>query len=292
MGLFAAYAFFSLVLLASGIPLALRKVPPNPLFGFRVRGTLRDEKAWYATNAALGRGLIAVALVCAVLVVVLHGADIGGRLILILWTITGVVGLLAAILHSTLILRKSMTRETPQPEKPAATALSAVRSSPSTTPRNVLDALSVLTWCAAAVYLWTQWSSLPTEIAIHFDALGRPDRWGSKNAIIALLLVPLGLTLLLAAVRRFAYRGSYPDDLVPALAPAAQSTMRGTLAGCITLLNLLFAGLLISATQVAQKKSTGLWWWLVPVFLVLLTMLMVWSHHQMQRLRNQGRKRG
>ena len=46
------------------IPLWMRRVPPNALYGVRTRATMADETLWYDVNAACGRDLaIAGALV-------------------------------------------------------------------------------------------------------------------------------------------------------------------------------------------------------------------------------------
>jgi uncharacterized membrane protein len=56
----------SVVLILVAIPLALGKVPPNVVYGFRTRATLADEDVWYDANAYFGRRLI-VASLCGVL---------------------------------------------------------------------------------------------------------------------------------------------------------------------------------------------------------------------------------
>src|SRR5437868_3782092 len=50
-----------------GIPLMLRRIPPNPLYGFRVPKSLSDARIWYEINAYsgahllwIGAGMIAV----------------------------------------------------------------------------------------------------------------------------------------------------------------------------------------------------------------------------------------
>lgn len=45
-----------------GVPLLLRRVPPNPLYGVRYRATLENEEIWYEINALGGRWLIGVGL--------------------------------------------------------------------------------------------------------------------------------------------------------------------------------------------------------------------------------------
>ena len=52
----------SLVLILVAIPLALGKVPPNVVYGYRTRTTLSNEDVWYEANAYFGRRLIAASL--------------------------------------------------------------------------------------------------------------------------------------------------------------------------------------------------------------------------------------
>jgi uncharacterized membrane protein len=54
------------------IPLILRKVPPNVVYGFRTRTTLGDRVVWYETNAYFGRGLLVSSLISAVAMFVLY----------------------------------------------------------------------------------------------------------------------------------------------------------------------------------------------------------------------------
>ena len=53
----------SVVLILVAIPLALRKVRPNVVYGYRTRATLSDEDVWYDANAYFGSRLI-VACLC------------------------------------------------------------------------------------------------------------------------------------------------------------------------------------------------------------------------------------
>lgn len=63
-GLFAALA----------VPLVLRKVPRNGLYGFRTPKTLSDDTIWYEANAYFGRALLVSSLVTAVAIVTLYSA--------------------------------------------------------------------------------------------------------------------------------------------------------------------------------------------------------------------------
>jgi hypothetical protein len=52
---------------ALAVPLMLRKVPPNVVYGYRTRATLRDERTWYEANAHFGRGLLVASAISAAL---------------------------------------------------------------------------------------------------------------------------------------------------------------------------------------------------------------------------------
>src|SRR5689334_20141144 len=52
-----------ILLVLLSIPLVLRRVPPNHLYGFRVPATHRDRSVWYDVNAAAGWEFIALGAV-------------------------------------------------------------------------------------------------------------------------------------------------------------------------------------------------------------------------------------
>ena len=66
-----------LLLIGVSIPLALGKVPPNWLYGFRTRKTMSSPEIWYPANRALGRdGIVAgivVTIASAVVAVAFRG---------------------------------------------------------------------------------------------------------------------------------------------------------------------------------------------------------------------------
>lgn len=53
----------AVALLAAAIPLALRLVGPNTVYGWRTPATLADPGTWYRTNAVLGWAFIAAGVV-------------------------------------------------------------------------------------------------------------------------------------------------------------------------------------------------------------------------------------
>lgn len=60
--LLALYAFGGLGLAGLSVPLILGKIPPNGLYGFRVRSMIDDPKLWYKVNAYAGWRFLVVGL--------------------------------------------------------------------------------------------------------------------------------------------------------------------------------------------------------------------------------------
>lgn len=55
------------LLVVLAIPLALRKVPRNPVYGYRTLAAMASDEVWYAANAYFARTLIMASLCSAFL---------------------------------------------------------------------------------------------------------------------------------------------------------------------------------------------------------------------------------
>ena len=58
------------------VPLALRKVPKNVIYGFRIKATLENDFVWYEANAYFGKVFIIGNMVCALLILILYFSDV------------------------------------------------------------------------------------------------------------------------------------------------------------------------------------------------------------------------
>ena len=85
-----------LIEIACAVPLLLRRVKPNGLYGLRTSDTFADEYVWYEANAAFGRDLLVLALVqlAALLVPLLFPLKLGYYM----------VGNVALVLVGTLVI--------------------------------------------------------------------------------------------------------------------------------------------------------------------------------------------
>ena len=56
------FAISGLVLAAVSVPLILGRIPPNGLYGFRVRKTMDHPEIWYPVNKFAGKRLLVASL--------------------------------------------------------------------------------------------------------------------------------------------------------------------------------------------------------------------------------------
>lgn len=94
----------SALLILLAVPLVLRKVPRNPIYGFRTRATMTDDEVWFSANAHFGRGLI-IASLCAIGVALgiylfrPFPAEVFLPLSIVIMVVPGLVAALATLRH-------------------------------------------------------------------------------------------------------------------------------------------------------------------------------------------------
>ena len=86
------HALFSILLVLLAIPLILRRVPPNPLYGLRVPATYKDDQVWYDANAASGRDFVIFGVCMTLLTIVLQVAGVRDMAFEIAWSVAAGAG--------------------------------------------------------------------------------------------------------------------------------------------------------------------------------------------------------
>ncbi len=72
--LLALYSLGGLLLAGLSVPLILRRIKPNGLYGFRVPATLNDPQLWYKVNEYAGRRFLVTGLITAIGSIILYFA--------------------------------------------------------------------------------------------------------------------------------------------------------------------------------------------------------------------------
>jgi hypothetical protein len=96
--------FVSTGLLLAGIsvPMILGKIPPNGLYGFRVKKTMENPEIWYPVNAYSGKWLLAAGLVQAMAAIGIYfipgiSLDFYAYAVLGVWLVVFGISLIASI---------------------------------------------------------------------------------------------------------------------------------------------------------------------------------------------------
>lgn len=92
----AVFVFSGGLLIALGVPLMNRRVPPNAWWGLRIPATFADEEVWYEANAASGRDAVRFGIVLVAGALVLPLLGIGPEayaLIMIVLTLVVVIAM-------------------------------------------------------------------------------------------------------------------------------------------------------------------------------------------------------
>jgi hypothetical protein len=66
----------NVVFVLIAIPLILRKIPRNFLYGFRVKATLENDDVWYAVNEFFGWGFLIASLMSSIGITLLFTASV------------------------------------------------------------------------------------------------------------------------------------------------------------------------------------------------------------------------
>jgi hypothetical protein len=92
-----------ILLVALGVPLWLRRIPPNVFYGIRFRSALADKDVWYELNALGGRNLLVIGVGYLVLlgIMLVFGRALSAPVQLLVPTILLVI----ALILNTILLR-------------------------------------------------------------------------------------------------------------------------------------------------------------------------------------------
>ncbi len=90
------------VLMALSLPLLWEKVPPNGLYGFRVRATLENPRIWYAANKFAAKRMLLAGAVFVAAALILYfipglGVDTYSLGCLFLFAVPFIIGLVQSV---------------------------------------------------------------------------------------------------------------------------------------------------------------------------------------------------
>jgi uncharacterized membrane protein len=96
------FLFSGVLLMALAVPLIMGKIPPNGLYGFRVKKTMENPDIWYPVNTYAGKWLLVAGLVMALAALGLYfipgiTLDMYAYAVLAVWVVMFGTALVASI---------------------------------------------------------------------------------------------------------------------------------------------------------------------------------------------------
>lgn len=100
------------LLMALSLPLLWEKVPPNGLYGFRVKATLENPQIWYAANKFAAKRMLAAGAVFVAAAVILYfipgiGVDTYAIGCLVLFAVPFIIGLVQSLRYVKSLAQQS-----------------------------------------------------------------------------------------------------------------------------------------------------------------------------------------
>ncbi|ATP39958.1 hypothetical protein CSE16_07785 [Solibacillus sp. R5-41] len=129
---------------------------------------------------------------------------------------------------------------------------------------------------AMVLYLLLKWSSLPAQVAAHFNAAGEVDRWGSKYELLILPVIAILITFFMELIERYPHVHNYPERLCEANVHAFYLNSRQMLNYMKNIINMLFAFLVYESIEISVSDDIALG---LPfgLFLFALFVVMIWK---------------
>ena len=106
-------AFFGILFVPIGLPLKLRKIKRNYLYGFKMKYTLEDDEIWYEVNALLGKQMFYQGWAFLVLSVpfFFFPGKVFQTIVAMVFLVLGVFGCVGYSIYTGMKLMKKMARE-------------------------------------------------------------------------------------------------------------------------------------------------------------------------------------
>lgn len=141
---------------------------------------------------------------------------------------------------------------------------------PYTALERAADIIALVVIIFMLFYVRTNYPGLPEQIPVHFGADGQPDSWGNKSSLLVLSLLTLVLYAGLKVLEKFPHYYNYLTTITEANAAFQYLNARKMIGFLKTEIVLVFAYIQWGTIAVVKGSITGMGFWFLPVFLLVL----------------------
>lgn len=135
--------------------------------------------------------------------------------------------------------------------------------------RLAFDVVAIAVFAAGLLYVFLQWSTLPSEIPTHYNLAGVPDGWGDKWTVFLPLTIGFMMWIVVSLVEKHPHTHNYiglTEENRPRLYKNSQ-----LLANLVKNEVLIFLTYVtIGSIRLAKGKESVLGAWEMPLFLLVL----------------------
>ncbi|QOR68262.1 DUF1648 domain-containing protein [Cytobacillus suaedae] len=134
----------------------------------------------------------------------------------------------------------------------------------------LLNGISLCLIILCATYLLSEWSSLPNQVPMHFNGVGKADGWGSKWTVWILLLIGSLLWVGMLILSHYPHVFNFLIEITDENAEFQYKNARLMLTIVNTIIIVDFAYSSYQIVQVAKGLSNGLGTWSMLIFILIL----------------------
>lgn len=136
--------------------------------------------------------------------------------------------------------------------------------------QKIFDVASLLILLSSFGYVLVNWSILPEQVPIHFNAVGEPDNWGPNSTLFVLPLIGVVLWIGLSILERYPHGYNYIVKITDANASFQYRSAVKLIHFLKNTIAILFAFLTRESFLIGSGEQDALSTGLMPMFLTLI----------------------
>ena len=135
------------------------------------------------------------------------------------------------------------------------------------------------------LYIAFNWSALPADVPIHFNAAGEVDSWGSRWLIFFLPTIAIALYIFMEVIEKRPHTHNYPARLTEQNAAPFYKESRQAMNLTKNIATSMLAYIGIRSVLVALEKVQGLGITMMGIFILLLGFVIIRSMIRMSKIK-------
>ena len=147
------------------------------------------------------------------------------------------------------------------------------------------NSIGIASIVAMILYIALNWSALPDDVPIHFNAAGEVDRWDSKWSMLILPIISIALYIFMEVIEKRPHTHNYPARLTEQNAAQFYKESCQTLNLTKNITTLMLAYIAVRSVLVALEKVQGLGIATIGIFLFIIGFVIIRGMIRMSKIK-------